>query len=123
MARSLGSSLGISMISATLISNSAADHSVLADHINCGDPVLGASLPALMNPCSGGSLEALNGEVTRQAAMIGYDGIFAWMALGTLLLAAAAAADAPAAADADGGARGAGGGRMRLLQVSGTRRS
>ena len=44
MARSLGSSLGISMISATLASSSAADHSVLAGHVNCGDPVLGLSL-------------------------------------------------------------------------------
>jgi DHA2 family multidrug resistance protein len=87
MARSLGSSLGISMISATLASDSAADHSVLAAHVSCGDPVFGATLPALMNPCIGGSLEALNGEVTRQAAMIAYDTIFAWMALGTLFLA------------------------------------
>ena len=87
MARSLGSSLGISMISATLTSSSATDHSVLAGNLNCGDPVLGAALPALMNPCTGGSLEALNGEVTRQASMIAYDGIFAWMALGTICLA------------------------------------
>jgi len=87
MARSLGSSLGISMISATLTSNSAMAHSVLAGNFNCGDPVLGAALPAQMNPCGGGSLEALNGEVTRQAAMIAYDTIFAWMALGTLFLA------------------------------------
>ncbi len=87
MARSLGSSLGISMISATLTSNSAMAHSVLAGNFNCGDPVLGAALPAQMNPCGGGSLEALNGEVTRQAAMIAYDTIFAWMALGTIFLA------------------------------------
>jgi len=86
MARSLGSSLGISMISASLTSFSAADHSVLAAHVSCGDPVFGAALPALMNPCNGGSLEALNGEVTRQAAMIAYDTIFSWMALGTLCL-------------------------------------
>ena len=87
MARSLGSSMGISMISATLTSNSA--HGALAcwpTHFNCGDPVLGAALPGPMNPCAGGSLAALNGEVTRQAAMIAYDTIFAWMALGTLFL-------------------------------------
>jgi DHA2 family multidrug resistance protein len=87
MVRSLGSSLGISMISATLTSDSAMAHSVLAGHFSCGDPVIGAALPAQMNPCGGGSLEALNGEVTRQAAMIAYDTIFAWMALGTLCLA------------------------------------
>jgi DHA2 family multidrug resistance protein len=85
MVRSLGSSLGISMMSATLISTSALAHARLADRINCGDPVLGATLPGLMNPCTG-SLAAFNGEVTRQATMIGYDAIFAWMALATVLL-------------------------------------
>jgi DHA2 family multidrug resistance protein len=85
MVRSLGSSLGISMMSATLISTSALAHARLADRINCGDPVLSAAVPGPMNPCSG-SIAAFNGEVTRQAAMIGYDTIFAWMALFTALL-------------------------------------
>ena len=88
MARSLGSSLGISMIIATLTSNTVVAHAALSSRFNCGDPVLIAGLPAAMNPCSAtGSLEALNGEVTRQAAMLAYDSIFAWMAVGTLLLA------------------------------------
>jgi DHA2 family multidrug resistance protein len=86
MTRSLGSSLGISMMQASLTSNSAMAHSVLANQVNCGDPVFGVALPALMNPCAGG-LAAFNGEVTRQAAMIAYDTIFAWMALGVILLA------------------------------------
>jgi DHA2 family multidrug resistance protein len=85
MVRSLGSSVGISMMSATLISNSALAHARLADRIDCGDPVLNATVTGAMNPCSG-SLAAFNGEVTRQAAMIGYDTIFAWMALFTVLL-------------------------------------
>ena len=42
----LGSSLGISMMSATLVSKSALAHARIADRINCGDPVLGATLPA-----------------------------------------------------------------------------
>jgi MFS transporter, DHA2 family, multidrug resistance protein len=87
MARSLGSSLGISMINAELTSTSASAHAVLSGNINCGNPVLGAALPAGMNPCGGGSLAAFNGEVTRQAAMIAYDTIFAWMALGIIFLA------------------------------------
>jgi len=85
MARSLGSSLGISMMSATLISDSALAHARLADRINCGDPVLWAAAPGPMNPCNG-NIALFNGEVTRQAAMIGYDTIFAWMALFTVLL-------------------------------------
>jgi DHA2 family multidrug resistance protein len=86
MVRSLGSSLGISMMSATLISNTALAHARFADRLNCGDPVLGATVPAAINPCSG-SIAAFNGEVTRQAAMIAYDSIFAWMALATVFLA------------------------------------
>jgi DHA2 family multidrug resistance protein len=85
MVRSLGSSLGISMMSATLISNTSLAHARLADRLNCGDPVLSAAIPGIMNPCSG-SIAAFNGEVTRQAAMIAYDSIFAWMALLTVLL-------------------------------------
>jgi DHA2 family multidrug resistance protein len=85
MVRSLGSSLGISMMSATLVNDSALAHARLADRINCGDPVLWAAVPGPMNPCNG-SIAAFNGEVTRQATMIGYDTIFAWMALFTVLL-------------------------------------
>jgi len=87
MARSLGSSLGISMIQATLTHNSALAHARLAERISGGDPVVAAGLPAAMNPVTDGGLLALNGEVTRQAAMISYDGIFAWMALATIFLA------------------------------------
>ncbi|HVN00660.1 MAG TPA: DHA2 family efflux MFS transporter permease subunit [Caulobacteraceae bacterium] len=85
MARSLGSSIGISMISAALTSQSSQAHASLANHVNCGDPIFGAALPGLMNPCAG-DITAFNGEVTRQGAMIAYDTIFAWMALGVMLL-------------------------------------
>src|SRR5262249_27535835 len=54
MVRSLGSSVGISMVSATLTSTTAAAHSTLANNVNCGDPVFSATLPQLMNPCAGG---------------------------------------------------------------------
>jgi DHA2 family multidrug resistance protein len=43
-------------------------------------------LPPGFNPATGGGLAALNGEVTRQATMLGYDTIFAWMSLGALAL-------------------------------------
>jgi DHA2 family multidrug resistance protein len=85
MVRSLGSSVGISMVSATLTSSTAAAHSSLANGVNCGDPVYAATLPALINPCAGG-LTGFNLEVSRQSAMIAYDSIFAWMTLGVLLL-------------------------------------
>ncbi len=87
MARSLGSSLGISLIQATLTHNAAMAHARLAERLSVGDPIIAATLPPGMNPVTDGGILALNGEVTRQASMISYDGIFAWMALGTLLLA------------------------------------
>jgi DHA2 family multidrug resistance protein len=86
MLRSLGSSMGISTIEAQLTRTSALAHSRLAEHFTLGDPVVTATLPPALNPAAGGSLAALNGEVTRQAAMLGYDAIFAWMSLGALAL-------------------------------------
>jgi DHA2 family multidrug resistance protein len=86
MARSLGSSIGIALIEATLTHNSAMAHARLAEKIVGGDPIAAATLPQFMNPVTDGGLLALNGEVTRQAAMLAYDSIFAWMALGVLLL-------------------------------------
>ena len=61
-------------------------HARLTDKIVPGDPVVQAGLPAFMNPTSDAGVIALNGEVTRQAAMVAYDTIFAWMALGVVLL-------------------------------------
>jgi DHA2 family multidrug resistance protein len=87
MARSLGSSLGISLIQASLVRNIAMVHSQLAGKIVGGDPVTRAFLPPIMDPSTSGGLAVLNGFVTRQASMFGYDNIFAWMTLGTLFLA------------------------------------
>jgi DHA2 family multidrug resistance protein len=87
MVRSIGSSVGISLIQATLTHNSAMAHARLAEKIVGGDPVSAATLPAFMSPATEGGLLVLNGEITRQAAMLAYDSIFAWMALGVLFLA------------------------------------
>jgi DHA2 family multidrug resistance protein len=87
MARSLGSSMGISLMSVMLTRNSALAHSRLADRIVGGDPVVAATLPSFLNPSTAGGVAALNGEVTRQAAMLGYDSIFAWMTIGVVFLA------------------------------------
>ncbi|CAN7195491.1 DHA2 family efflux MFS transporter permease subunit [Phenylobacterium sp. LjRoot219] len=83
--RTLGSSLGIAMLQANLIAQSATAHERLAAGIIPSDPVIGWSLPQAFD--SPGGLDALNGEVTRQGAMIGYDTMFAWMAVLSLLLA------------------------------------
>jgi DHA2 family multidrug resistance protein len=86
VARSLGSALGISILQAGLIRDSAMAHARIAEKFIPGDPVVGGALPPVMDLASPGSLEALNGEVTRQAAMLGYNAVFAWMALATLFL-------------------------------------
>jgi DHA2 family multidrug resistance protein len=86
MARSLGSSLGISILQAALIRDSAVAHTRLAERIAVGDPVVRAALPPLLDPSTPGGVELLNGEVSRQAAMIGYNAVFATMLVFTLLL-------------------------------------
>jgi DHA2 family multidrug resistance protein len=84
--RTMGSSLGIAVLQANLISQSATAHERLAAGIVPSDPVIRWTLPQLLDG-SAGALEALNGEVTRQGAMMGYDSIFAWMALLSLMMA------------------------------------
>jgi DHA2 family multidrug resistance protein len=79
MVRSLGSSAGISILQAGVLRESALAHNVLADHTIPSDPAFAASLPSLLNPNTPLGVEALNGEVTRQATMIGYDVNFTLM--------------------------------------------
>jgi DHA2 family multidrug resistance protein len=87
MARSLGSSAGISVVQAMLIRDGALAHARLADRITGGDPAIRALLPPIMDPSTGQGLQVLNGEVTRQGMMISYDNVFSWMALSVMLLA------------------------------------
>ncbi len=82
MVRSLGSSVGISMVLAAVLRNSAAGHSELAGRIDPSNPVIRSLLPGLMDPRTQTGLQILNGEVSRQSGMIGYVNIFMWMALG-----------------------------------------
>jgi DHA2 family multidrug resistance protein len=86
MARSLGGSVGISLLQATLIRDSALAHARLAERIGESDPIVRGALPSALDPASPVGLLQLNAEVTRQASMIGYDTIFSWMALMTFAL-------------------------------------
>ncbi len=87
MARSLGSSLGISVVSAALIRDAAAAHSGLTEHITVTDPVVRWSLPSFFDLNAGPGLAILNGEVTRQGTMISYDAVFGALAVICLFLA------------------------------------
>ncbi len=86
MARTLGSSVGISVIQALLINNSALAHARLTERIIPGDPLIADVLPPMLDPSTSIGLQILNAEVTRQGAMVGYDNVFGWMAVGALLM-------------------------------------
>jgi MFS transporter, DHA2 family, multidrug resistance protein len=86
MVRSLGSSVGISIVMAAVLRNSAGAHSELAGRIDPSSPLLRYLLPPLMDPRSEVGAQILNGEITRQSAMIGYANIFMWMALVTCVI-------------------------------------
>jgi DHA2 family multidrug resistance protein len=79
MVRSLGASAGISILQAGVIRQSAAAHNALADRTIPSDPAFAASVPPMLSPNTDFGIQALNGEVTRQAAMIGYDAMFTLM--------------------------------------------
>jgi DHA2 family multidrug resistance protein len=73
--RTLGASLGIAGLQATYIRLSAVAHEGLAAHVVASDAVIRWSLPHMFDG-GPGRMEALNAEVTRQGAMIAYDGAF-----------------------------------------------
>jgi DHA2 family multidrug resistance protein len=107
MARSLGSSMGISMIQAAVVRDASIGHARLAEHVVAGSPLLAGALPVRADPASPLGATLLNGLVTRQASMMSYDTVFAWMALATLmllplLLTMRGARAAPVLADAHG---------------------
>lgn len=87
MARTMGSSVGISIIQALLTNNAALAHERLADHVTPSDPLVRGALPSMFDPSTAAGLEALNGEVTRQATMVGYANVFSWMTLGIIIMA------------------------------------
>ena len=87
MARSIGSSAGISIVSAILIRDAAAAHSGLTEHITTVDPVVRWSLPSFFSLTSPGGLAVLNGEITRQGTMISYAAVFSALAIITLFMA------------------------------------
>jgi DHA2 family multidrug resistance protein len=84
LVRNMGSSVGISLMEALWTSNSAVEHATLASHIQPGNPVVSAGLPQVFNPSTAFGLEALNAEITSQAAMVAYIDDFRLMMLVTI---------------------------------------
>ncbi len=83
LVRNIGSAVGISIIQAQLISNTQKVHSTLVEHLRPDNPMIGAlHFPFSLSSPLG--LAALNGEVTRQAAMVAYITDFRLMTFVTL---------------------------------------
>ncbi len=73
LARNMGSSVGVSVVTSVFATNLQVVHSTLVQHITPYNPILRASPSSpLWNPQGAAGMAALNGEITRQAAMIAY---------------------------------------------------
>ncbi|HZX26349.1 MAG TPA: EmrB/QacA family drug resistance transporter, partial [Telluria sp.] len=85
--RNIGSSIGIAIVQTLLVRNTQIAHASLAAHINPANPVLNNGAGAdMLNLAAPEGWAALNGEVTRQAAMIAYVDDFWLMMICTALV-------------------------------------
>src|SRR3546814_257253 len=71
VSRNIGSSIGISVVSALLASNIQVNHAQLVEFINPFNPMLGL-LPALAYPATGTGRPVLDQMINRQATLIAY---------------------------------------------------
>jgi DHA2 family multidrug resistance protein len=74
--RNLGSSVGISVMQAQLVSQTAVAHAGLTGLIDASNPVVRATLSPALDPATTTGAMNLNNEVTRQAAMVAYVDVF-----------------------------------------------
>jgi len=84
--RNIGSSIGVSVVTALLSQYTQINHAILSEHVSPYNPLMqGSRLPALWDPAQPSGLAALDAEVTRQAATIAYLNDFRFMMYVTLL--------------------------------------
>jgi DHA2 family multidrug resistance protein len=76
LVRNLGSSVGISVMEAQVVSQSAAAHAGLTAQLDPANPVVRSTLSQAMNPATTVGAMTLNNEITRQGAMVAYVGVF-----------------------------------------------
>jgi DHA2 family multidrug resistance protein len=84
LVRNLGSSVGISLMEALNTRQTAVAHADMAGQLQPGNPAQAGILPPSGMPGSGAALDMLNGEITRQAAMVGLIDVFRLMLLLTI---------------------------------------
>ncbi|MES1151804.1 MAG: DHA2 family efflux MFS transporter permease subunit, partial [Dongia sp.] len=83
--RNIGSSIGISVVTALLSESTQINHAILAEHVTPFNPMMQwPQLPAAWSLDTTAGMAALNGEVTRQAATIAYLNDFQFMMWVTL---------------------------------------
>jgi DHA2 family multidrug resistance protein len=70
--RSMGGSIGISIMQALSVANTQVMHQSLADQVNPADPRVSAAMSPSFDLSGVAGLSALNQEITRQAAMVAY---------------------------------------------------
>ena len=86
LVRSAGSSIGVSIAIAVLTRTTSVNHATLVETVTPYSEVL--RYPEIAGPWSlaaGRGLAALDAEITRQAAMIGYVNDFHMLAIGSLV--------------------------------------
>ena len=82
--RNMGSSVGISIMNALVVANTQTMHASLAAKVVTSDAVVRATLPKMLDPVHGRRGSPLNGEITRQAAMVAYVDDFRLMLIITI---------------------------------------
>jgi DHA2 family multidrug resistance protein len=88
LVRNMGSSVGISMMQALYSHQTSVAHADMAAQVQPSNPVFAAGVQGPMNLAGGGTaLDALNAEISRQAAMVGLVDVFRLMLIMTIVLA------------------------------------
>jgi len=84
LTRSIGSSMGVALMEAFHTRQNAVAHADLAGNLQTNNPMVAHGLPAYMNPVTSPGLQALNGEISRQADMVAYLDVYRLMTIVTL---------------------------------------
>ena len=84
--RNIGSSIGVSVVTALLSQYTQINHAILSERISPYNPMMQAPYrPEMWDPAQPAGLAALDAVVTRQAATIAYLNDFRFMMYVTLL--------------------------------------
>ena len=86
LVRNIGSSIGISIVTALLTENTQINHATLAEHIRPDNPLI-AALGFPLRGATSAQIAAINARITEQAVMIAYlDDFKMMMVIGILMM-------------------------------------